>query len=192
MLSYTTSSSTPQVYLLRPVPTIAPSDSSLESAPPPCIAHRWGGRPPFPIWLHAVSWFTPLWVEAPRTPLHPLLGGTPTLCLPNVSPSTPWFAVLPGGETPPGPLVSPLSPPIYCYCTRAPTTPPPYTSLPGPAPLLLSFPSPLMPFPTASERSAGFGIPPPNCCYCRWLSVLGNRMPLTVAGPPHQSKTRPY
>ena len=48
--SYTTSSSTPQVHLPCPGPTIAPSDSSLASNPPLCRYHRWGGMPTF-MWL---------------------------------------------------------------------------------------------------------------------------------------------
>ena len=72
ILSYTTSLSTPQFILPRPGPTIALYDSSLASDLPPFIAHIWVGRPPFPLWLPAVSWCTFLCSVAPRLSLPPL------------------------------------------------------------------------------------------------------------------------
>ena len=60
-LSCTPSFSTLWVPLPHPGPTIAPTGLYLASNTPPCTAHIWGGRPPFPIWLHSASWCTPLW-----------------------------------------------------------------------------------------------------------------------------------
>ena len=173
MLSYPKSSSILQVHLPQPGPTIAPSYLYPESNPPLCIAHRWGGRPTFPLFLPAVSWCTHLWGAAPRLPLTPLPGSTNTLRLLHVSPSALWSVATPGGGNPPINWASTSSPPISCCLTRALTVPPPYTPLPGPAPLFLSFPSPLIPFPTAYEIYAGFGRPNPNCYYCRQSSALG-------------------
>ena len=55
MLNYTDSPSTPQVYLPRPGPTISSSSSPLASAMPRRRVHKWGSRPPFPLWLHVAS-----------------------------------------------------------------------------------------------------------------------------------------
>ena len=46
--------------------------------------------------------------------------------------------------------------------------------------------------PTASELWAGFGRPPPNCCYCRRSSAPGMEKLPTMAGSPHLYETRPY
>ena len=127
-LSYTTSSYTPQVHFPHPGPTIAPTVSSLASAPHPCTAHRWGGTPPFPIWLPTASWCTPQWGGDPRIPLPPLLRGNTALRLPLVLLSPLWSVPLPCGRTPPGPWSSPSSPPRSFCCTRAPTMPSPNTS----------------------------------------------------------------
>ena len=152
--------STSQVNLPRSGPTIAPSNLSLASNPPPCRVHRWGGRSLFPIWLPVVSWCITLWDGAPHSPLPPLLRGTPTLRLPHVLLSSPWSVMPPGGGTPPGPWASLPSPPSSCWCTRAPTAPPPYTSLPGPAPFLLSLPAPSLPFLIASDIFRRFWYTP--------------------------------
>ena len=53
MLSYPKYLSTSQVHLLLPGTTIIPSKSSLASAPPLFIAHIWGGRQSFTLWLPA-------------------------------------------------------------------------------------------------------------------------------------------
>ena len=188
-LNYTTSSSNPQFCLPRPGTTIAPTGSFLASSPPLCTYHIWGSRPLFTLWLPSDSWYTPRWGGTPHIPLPPLPRGTTTLQLPRISPSSQWSVAPPGGGTPPEPLASSPSPPSYCCRTIAPTVPPPYTLLPGPAPLLLSFPEPLLPFPTASELSASFGRPPPNCCYCRQFSVLSMENPLTMVGFPHLYET---
>ena len=184
-LSYTTSSSTTQVHLPRPGPTIAPSKSSPASAPPPCRAHIWGRSPSFPLWSPSVSWCTPLWGGDPRLPLPPIPRGTTTLCLPGVFPSALWSVAPPIGGTHPVPWAYTPSPPRACFRTRAPTMPPPYTSIPGPGPLLPPFPAPLLPFPTASNLSAGFGRPLPNHCYCRQSSIIVMGKSPTVAGAPH-------
>ena len=115
LVSYNSSSSTPQVHLLCLDPTIATFSSSPVSAPPPCTVHRQGGRPPSPIWSSVVSWCTPQWGGFLRFPLPPLPMGTPILCLPCIFLSTPWSVVLPGGGNPPRPWASPLSPPRSCY-----------------------------------------------------------------------------
>ena len=80
-LSLTTWLSTPQTRLPRPGPTITPSNSSPSFAHPLCIAHRWGGRPPFPLRLPVVSWCTPLWDGALRLPFPTLPMGNLTLRL---------------------------------------------------------------------------------------------------------------
>ena len=126
-LNCTTSLSTPQVHLPRLGPTIAPTISCPASAPPPCTAHRWGGRPTFPIWSPAASWCTPRWGVALWLPLTPLPMGTNTLCLPRIYPSSPWSAAPPGVGTPPGHWEYPPLPPVSRWRTRAPTAPPPYT-----------------------------------------------------------------
>ena len=161
-LSYTIASSTPQVRLLRLGPTIAPTGSSPACAPPPCTAHRWGGRTPFLLWFPSAFWCTPRRCGALRISLTPLPMDTPNLCLPQLFPTSLWSVSPPGGGTPPGPWASPPSPPISCCQTRAPTGPLPYTPLPGPTPFPLSFPAPSIPFPTASDISTGFDITPPN------------------------------
>ena len=182
-LSYTTYLSTPQVRLPRPGPTISTSDLSPSSALPTFRAHRWVGRPLFPLWFPAASWCIPLWGGSLRLPVPPLPIGATTLRLPQVSLSAPWSDVPPGGGTPPVPWASTLSPTSSFYRTRSPTAPLPYTYLPGPAPLCLSFPEPYLPFPTASDIFSDFGIPLSNHCYCRQFSGLGTRKPPTVAGP---------
>ena len=143
-----------------------------EYAPSPFRYHRWRGRPPFPLCLPVTAWCTPLWCGAPRLPVLPLTEGTPTLRLLHVFPSAPRSVAPPSGRTPSGPWASPPSPPISHWRTRAPTEPTPCTLLPGPAPLLPYFPSPLLPPPNASKISVGYGAPPPNLCCCRQLSVL--------------------
>ena len=191
-LSYTTDSSTPQVNLPRLGPTIAPTGLSTASATPPCTAHIWDTRPPFPIWSPAASWCTTRWGGYQRLPLPPPLLFTTTIHLTRAFQPSPWSVAPPGGGNPPGPWASTLSPPSYRCRTRAPTAPPPYTSTPGPILLLLSFPSPPLPFPTASEFSAVFGRQYPNRCYCRQLSVLDTENLPEVVGSPHLSETRPY
>ena len=122
-LSYTTSSSTPQVHLPRIGTTISPTRSFPASAPPPCTAHIWSGRPRFPIWSPVASWCTPRLGGYPRPPLLILLRGIPTLRMPRVSTSSLWSLTPPGGGTPPGPWAYPPSPPRYRYRTIAPTLP---------------------------------------------------------------------
>ena len=163
-LSCTTSSSIPQVNLTCTGTTITPSDSSPASDLPPCRAHRWGGRPPFPLCPPAVSWCIPLWGGVLRLPVPPLLRVNTTLLLPRISMSAPWYVALPGGGTPPGPWASPPSPPSYHCHTRAPTAPQPYTFLPGPAPLLPFFQHPC------------YHYTPPQI----FLQVLVYRCPITV------------
>ena len=142
MLSYAVYPSTTQVHLPRPGPTISPSGSSPESAPPWLRVHRWGGRPTFPLWLPVVSWCTILWGELPRLTLPPTPGGIPNPRPPHVSPSSPWSALPPGDGIPPRPLEYPLSPTNFHWLIRAPTVSPTYKSSPGPAPLLPYLPAP--------------------------------------------------
>ena len=150
-----------------------------------------GRRPHFLLCLTAASWYTPQWFGSPQSPLPLQPRGNPTLCLHRISPSSPWSVAPSGGGTPPGPWSSPWSPLSYHWCTRAPTAPPPYTFLSGPAPFLLSFTTPSLPFLAASEISAGFGRPLPNRCYCRQFSALVMGNPLTVVLSPYLSETRP-
>ena len=126
-LSYITSSSTHQVHLSHPGPNIAPTISSPASAPPPCTAHRWGGRPSFMPCSPDTSWCPTRWGGPPRLPLPPLPRGNTNLCLPLVSPLSRWSVAPPSGGTPPGPWESPPSPPRSSCRTRVPTEPPPYT-----------------------------------------------------------------
>ena len=55
MLICTDSPSTPQVHLPRPGPTISSSGLSPASDTLRCIVHKWGGRPPFTLWLPVTS-----------------------------------------------------------------------------------------------------------------------------------------
>ena len=126
-----------------------------------------------------------------RLLLPPPPGVIPTPCLYHVLPWYPWSALPPGDGTPPRPLASPLSPPIYQWCIIAPTVPHPYTYSPGPAPFILSSPSPSQSSPTAYAHYSGPRIPPANwCCYMQ-LSVRGTVMPTAVARPPYWSRTIP-
>ena len=170
---YTTSSSTHQVHLPLPGPTTAPTKSSPACTPTLCTANIWGDRPPFLIWSPDDSVCTPWWVGAPRLPLTPLPRGTSTICLNQVSSSSPWSVAPPSDGTPPGPSAFPPPPPSSCSRTRETTAPPPYTFIPWNSLLLLYFPAPLLQFPYTSELSTGFGRPPPNHFYCRRSSVLG-------------------
>ena len=115
-LSYTKSLSNPKVHLSRPGITIAPTISYPASNPPLWTAHRWGGRPPFPICSPVASWCTPRWGVSPRIPLPPLQrgGGTPTLGLPCFLPLSPWSVAPPGGGTPSVPWASTPSQPSSC------------------------------------------------------------------------------
>ena len=168
---------------------MAPTGSSPAYGRPMFTAHIWGGMPPFPLSLPAASWCTTPWGGAPRLPLPPLPRGNPTLRLPRVLTSPPWSVAPPSGKITPGPWESPRSPLSSRWRTITPTAPPPCTSLPGTAPLLPSFPAPLLPFPTASKLSADFGRPPSNRCYCRQSSALGIEKLPTVVGSPHLSET---
>ena len=179
-LSYATLLSSSHVHLPRPGPTIVTSNSSPESASPPCRAHRWGGRPPFTLWLPAASICTLLWGGTQWLTLNPLPRGTTTLCLNRVFPSPPWSVAPPGGGTPPGPWASTLSPPIHWWHTIVSNAPTLYKFLPRNVPLLLSFTAPSLPFPTASKIYPCFGRPPPNRCYCRRSSVLGELFQLQM------------
>ena len=70
--------------------------------------------------------------------------------------------------------------------------PPPYTSSHGPAPLLLSSPTPLQSSLTASTLSSGFDTQLENhCCYRQSPSQSKGR-PTTVEGPLNLSVTRHY
>ena len=94
--------------------------------------------------------------------------------------------------TPAGPWASPRSPTSYCCHIIALAVSPPFTLLPVPVPLLLSFPLPSLSCPTASELCTGLGITQSNICWCRWFSVPGIGTPLTMVGSQRSSVTRPY
>ena len=192
MLSYAESLSTPQIHWPRPGPTISPSGSSPESAPPWHRVHIWGDRPPFLLWSSSASSCTFQWDEFLQRPLPTPPGNIPTRHLPHVLPSSLWSALPSSDGILPRPLAYPLSPPISYFRTGSPTNPPPCTSSPGPALFLQSSPSPSQLFPTASAPSTGSGTPPPNCCYYIWLSARGTVMPPTVAGNSYWSGMRPH
>ena len=84
MFKYTDSPSTLQVHLPCPGTTISSSGSYLDSAPPRCRVHKWGGMSPFPLWLPAASECTTLWGVFPRFPVPPLPGDITTPGPPHV------------------------------------------------------------------------------------------------------------
>ena len=130
ILNYEESPSTPQFQLPRPVPTISPSGSSLASAPPWDIFHRWGGRPHFPLWLPDVYWCTILWDEVTWLLSLQPPGGIPTPRPSHVSPESLLSALPTVDETPPRPLASTPSPHIsHCHIWVT-TVSLPYTSSP--------------------------------------------------------------
>ena len=171
MLSHPKYFSTPEVHLPILGTTIAPSDLSLASSLPPCIFSIWGGRPFFPLWLPAISWSTSLCGGYPRLPLPTLPGYTSNIRLPHVSPSSLLTIDLHSGGTHPGPWASPLSPPISLCITIAPTATAFYIA-PCARTFALVFLSPLLPFPTTSEISVGYGAMPPNC----WFNFLHKKI----------------
>ena len=129
---------------------------------------------------------------SPRHPSPHLLMVTPTLRLPRVSPASPWSVAPPDDGIPSVPWTYPRSPPRSCCHIISSTASPPCTFLPGPAPLLPSFPVPSLSYPTASKLCAGLGIQPPNICCYRRSSAPGMVIPLTVTGSWPWSVTRPY
>ena len=112
--------------------------------------------------------------------------------MPRFSPSFLWSVTPPDGGMLSEPWEYPQSTPRSRCHTIAPTEPPPWTFIPGSAPLLLSLLSTSLPWQIASELCAGLGRPPPNHCYCRWSYTPGMETPLTVVGYPHSSGKWPY
>ena len=168
MLNYTGSTSTTQIHLPSPGPTISSFGSSPASAPPRHIVHKWGSMPPLPLWLPAVSYCTILLGVVLRLLVPPPPGDIPTPRPPHVSLSSPWSTWPPGVGTPPVPLSYPLSPPKSHFHAVALTEPPSNTSSHGPATLILYFPTPSWSTPTASALSSGSDTQTENIfCYRR-------------------------
>ena len=184
-LNYTYYLSTPQVHLPRLGTTISPSVSSRKSSPPRGIVHKWGSRPTFSILSPAASKCTPLWGGLTRLTLAPPPGGILNPNLPQVLPSYPSSAWLPGDGTPTGHLASNLSPPIYHCHTVPPNYPPLYKPSHRPTMLLPYFTAPLRSPPTDSTLYSGSDTPQANRCCYRQFSDLGKERPQTVAGYLH-------
>ena len=84
MLNYTDSLSTLQDHLPRPGPTISSSGLSPASALPRCRVHKWGGMPPFLIWLTSNSSFSLLASSTATTRGYPQSSPAPSVSIIHV------------------------------------------------------------------------------------------------------------